>query len=70
MKFEHKPEAPWPKDRTKRERRGFLWFPKRIGLETRWFEIASWEEEVVIWVSVFTKERLNWTWRPTRWLDD
>jgi len=70
MKFEHKLEAPWPKDWTKRERKGFLWFPKRISNETRWLEVAAWEEEVVHWVSAFTDERLYWTWRATRWLDE
>ena len=68
MRFEHKPEAPWPKDRTKRQKTGFLWFPKRIGLETRWLEEATWEEQVVIWISALSKERLYWTWETTRWL--
>lgn len=70
MKFEHKPDAPWPKDRTKRERRGYLWFPKRIGNETRWLEAAAWEEEVMHWISALTKKDLYWTWETTRWLDD
>lgn len=70
MRFEHKPEAPRPKNRIKRERRGFLWFPKRIGDEARWLEVATWEEEVIIWVSTPTKKRWYWTWETTRWLDD
>ena len=70
MKFEHKPKPPWPKDGTKRERQRYLWFPKRIGLKTRWLEVATWEEEVVIWESAFTGEKMYWTWRATRWLDD
>ena len=68
MKFQHEPEAPWPKDGTKRERKGYLWFPKRIGLETRWLEVATWEEEVVIWVTECSKKRTRWSWEPTRWL--
>lgn len=70
MKFKHKPEARWPKDGTKRERGGYLWFPKRIGNETRWLEAAAWEEEVMHWVSALTKKDLYWTWETTRWLDD
>ena len=68
MKVRHKPKAPWPKAGTKRERKGYLWLPKRIGLETRWLEVAVWEEEVAIWVDVWSKERTRWTWEPTRWL--
>lgn len=42
MRIKH--EEP-PKMGDKRERTGFLYLPKTIGLETRWLEFASWREE-------------------------
>lgn len=34
-----------PEFGTIRIRSGFLFFPKRIGKETRWLELAVWAEE-------------------------
>lgn len=47
-----------------RIRTGFLWFPKTLEFQTRWLEVASWEEEY------------NWVydggfyWEPLRWVND
>jgi hypothetical protein len=50
-----------------RDREGFLFLPKRIGLETRWLEKASWEEE---YYKNYTECGYRYgTWEPTRWLN-
>ena len=43
MKWTKHPE---PKHGDVRVRRGFLWFPQTIGGETRWLEVATWEEKL------------------------
>ena len=40
-------EAPEPKREEKRERCGFLWYPKRIDREWRWLEFAAWIETYI-----------------------
>ena len=62
-----------PEIETKRIKKRFLFFPKRIKNEIRWLEIASWEEEVF---EKFTESgsssRTNkWCtiWKKTRWLN-
>lgn len=53
MRFTHKPR---PKTFDARHFRRFLWFPKTIGQETRWLEVAEWTEFYCggMWH--------NWTW--------
>jgi hypothetical protein len=51
----------------------FLFFPKRIGLETRWLEFAFWEEHYgAIVKRPDDKSKYMYTgiykWRPTEWL--
>ena len=42
MKWKDRPTPPMYSH--KRTKRAFLWFPKKIGGETRWLETASWKE--------------------------
>jgi hypothetical protein len=46
-----------------RVKRGFLFFPKWINGEWRWFEFAAWEE---IYAPVEHSERLDWS--PYSWI--
>jgi len=49
-----------PKSGDLRVRAKFLLFPKRIGVETRWLEWASWVEEYYVdWEVAF--------WKPRHW---
>lgn len=41
MKFKQKTK---PESFTYRKRSGFLFLPKKIGMETRWLEFAKWKE--------------------------
>jgi hypothetical protein len=52
-----------PKLGDKRFQTRFLLFPKTIDIETRWLEIAQWEEE-------YTKDNLNGgtRWRLAKWI--
>lgn len=68
MRIEHKPEAPWPPAGDGRIESRYLWWPKRIGDETRWLEWATWEEEVVHWVDAVTLRDTRWSWEATRWV--
>ena len=43
--------------------RRFLWFPKRIGNETRWLESAAWNEE---YIELNSGEKY---WRAINWVD-
>ena len=44
----------------------FLFFPKQIGGETRWWEYATWEEK---WVKGGGPGACPDFWRKTRWID-
>lgn len=44
-----------------RVRQGFLWFPKTIGIETRWLERAKWKEQYVC-------TNIQKVWRAFEWL--
>ena len=61
MKFKHAPKN--AKEGDKRIRRGFLIFPKQLEYETRWLEVATWEEELK------SGYEFSW-WEATRWVDD
>lgn len=52
-----------------RVRRRFLLFPKRIGGETRWLELATWKEEVAYRVDRQSRVYEGWTWKPVCWID-
>lgn len=59
MRWHHKPKAkPW----SRRTRSGFLWFPKTIGFETRFWEHTTWEEHFVVAVS-------HAMWVADKWAD-
>jgi hypothetical protein len=45
-------------------RRVFLFLPKRIGNEIRWFEHAEWEQE---FRRIYLK--LHYDWIDTKWLN-
>lgn len=61
MRFYHK--APYsPKAGDVRLKRRFLWFPKRIGFETRWLEVAYWEER-------YWNFPVESGWVPEKWCD-
>jgi hypothetical protein len=49
-----------PEDGALRKVTGFLWFPKTIGLETRWLEHANWLD---CYCSIYG-------WGAWRWLGD
>lgn len=57
-----------PKRGARRIRTKFLLFPKRIGYETRWLEVASWEEVYRIFFLPHTGEYLAWD--TERWVDN
>lgn len=59
-----------PQEGKTRTEKRFLIFPLTISGETRWLEMAKWEEKVVYYVNVFSKEYRGWEWKPQRWLDD
>lgn len=50
---------------SKRSRRRFLWLPKTIGLETRWLEFATWNEEYVRGSNV---SACGDFWKVTHWI--
>lgn len=43
-----------------RIRRGFLWFPKRIGYELRWLENAIWRQRYVEISQSDAKDSFRW----------
>ena len=45
-----------------RRKKAFLFFPLRLGNETRWLEVAEWEEEFKHIADGW------WGWCPIRWL--
>lgn len=57
---------PYPRKGTKRMRKGFLWFPRWIGLKIRWLEFGVWEEE---WKREFDTVLDSWKWVATKWID-
>lgn len=54
---------PPPKKGDTRVRTAFLWLPLTIDQETRWLEIAKWEEG-----AVRSEKRQQWWWVPLRWV--
>lgn len=49
----------------------FLFFPKKIGDETRWLEFAKWEEECMAvdkWCGGIHPFYPGYAWIPMRWL--
>lgn len=59
MRYHRKLEAEkW----ARRTRSGFLWFPKTIAFETRFWEHATWEDMYVVAVS-------HAMWVADRWVD-
>ena len=63
MRWKHDPP---PKKGETRTVTRFLWFPKRIGRETRWLEVASWTERA----SVFERMEggVDWVWMTDSWV--
>lgn len=57
-----------PKVGDKRIQTNFLLFPKRVGYETRWLEVASWEEEFVRYFLPHTLHG-DCYWTSTRWIN-
>ena len=49
MRFYSKPS---PKGGETRTKSGFLFFPKTIGLETRWLENATWKDRYISYVTL------------------
>lgn len=45
----------------------FLWFPKTINGETKWFKTASWQEQFVEEFDEFY-DCFFWTWKSIKWL--
>lgn len=60
MKFKVKTK---PKVGSVRIQEGFLFFPKKIDNEWRWFEYAIWEE-------IFKRGHERFYWSATQWLND
>jgi hypothetical protein len=46
----------------------FLLFPKRIGIERRWLEEASWKEEFIPEYPLLYPNVLDGYWRPIKWI--
>lgn len=51
----------------------FLWFPKTINGEWKWFVTASWQEQFVEVIDQEAMDNLSisplvWTWKPVKWL--
>lgn len=57
---------PRPHDLDTRMKSGFLFFPKTIGEETRWFEFASWLEEYHVGGN--GRNEVRTYWREKQWL--
>jgi hypothetical protein len=61
-------DPPVPKPGETRIVKKFLWFPKKIGKETRWLEFASWVEEYEL---MYGDMRLHFKdpgwWYPITW---
>ncbi len=53
-----------------RNRKSFLLFPKKIQEETRWFEMAEWEEQYKprLETGIRMRQDICMGWVPTRWL--
>lgn len=66
MRKQHKE---WPERHERRAREGFLLFPKRIGMETRWLERTRWEERCQYFERFTTGLLMGYDWLPVRWLD-
>lgn len=49
-----------------REKTRFLLFPKTIGYETRWLEVATWEEK---YNPCNEYNSLFSNWVPTKWIE-
>jgi hypothetical protein len=50
----------------------FLFFPKTINNELRWFEVCSWEEEAIPRTSLAPESdiAINYIgWKANRWID-
>lgn len=60
----------WPEQGTLRTVTRFLWYPKEIGHETRFWEKATWEEKVVYWWDDRAGRDARWSWEIVRWIDD
>jgi hypothetical protein len=61
-----------PKEGETRKKCKFLWFPKTIGKETRWLELALWEEEYKnhYGYNQYQKAMCAFeTWTPTKWIE-
>jgi hypothetical protein len=53
---------------TVRRERAFLFTPMRIGDETRWLEVAEWEETFWYHNDLIPGTREEWGWKATCWL--
>lgn len=60
MRWQH------PNADEERTRTAFLWFPKRIGDESRWLERATWIE---VWQTYRALALLPPEWVAIRWVD-
>lgn len=58
-----------PKIGDKRIKTNFLLFSKRIGDESRWLEVASWEEEFVKYLLPHVLHA-DCYWASVRWIDN
>ena len=59
---------PSPENGDIRTKTKYLLFPKRIGDETRWLEITSWEQRYQEYVSRLTNESMGGEWINMRWV--
>ena len=60
MRINHKPT---PEVGEYRKVKKFLYFPKRIGCQTRWLEWAEWQEMYTTWIEVLGFRRYGWEGR-------
>ena len=71
MRFIHKPYIK-PVNGDVRTQKKFLLFPKRIKDETRWLEVATWEETCHWETRSSIHTPFKWkveTWPATKWID-
>ncbi|MHC4648796.1 MAG: hypothetical protein ACYTBJ_25340, partial [Planctomycetota bacterium] len=60
-------DASWPEGCSVRKRTGFLWFPKVVNGDGRWWEHAEWWEECAHYYRRDKPSHYNW--EPVCWAD-
>ena len=63
-------QIPKYRDGEIRTKSKFLWFPKHIDGDFRWFEYATWEDRYYSSYTTDGRPVSDGTWFAKRWIDD